>query len=192
MDDEPQRVKLQSERLHLRQWRDADLEPFAAMNADPEVMRYFPAPLTRAESDALVQRIETGFDTVGFGLWALEIRETGAFIGFTGLIWQTFPAHFTPAVEIGWRLAASAWGMGYATEAARAALAYGFGAGDLDEVVSMTAHLNLPSQAVMRRIGMTRNPADDFDHPKVAEGNPLRPHVLYRLTKDQWTRAHAY
>jgi len=173
--------RFETQRLVMRRWTDDDLAPFAAMNADPQVMRYFPAPLDRAGSDALVARIEAQFDQLGYGLWALELRETGEFIGFTGLLLQTFPAHFTPAVEVGWRLAQAAWGRGLATEAARQALEVGFGAGQLDEIVSMTAWSNGPSRRVMRRLGMTHDPADDFDHPRVPERHPLRPHVLYRI-----------
>jgi len=172
----------------MRGWRPEDRAPFAAMNADPVVMEYFPATLSRAESDALVDRIGDAFARHGFGLWALEVAGTGAFIGFTGLIMQTFEAHFTPAVEVGWRLARTAWGHGYASEAARAALAYGFGDAGLDEIVSMTAVTNTRSQAVMRRIGMTRDPADDFDHPKIPATSPIRPHVLYRIGADAWRR----
>lgn len=172
----------------MRGWRPADREPFAAMNADPEVMEHFPAMLSRAESDTFVDRIEAAFARDGFGLWALEVTETGAFIGFTGLIMQTFEAHFTPAVEVGWRLARTAWGHGYASEAARAALAYGFDHASLTEIVSMTTVANTRSQAVMRRIGMTRDPADDFEHSKIPAGSPLRPHVLYRITADDWHR----
>ena len=161
----------------------ADREPFAAMNADPEVMEHFPAPLTRDESDALVDRIEAGFDEQGWGLWALEERESGAFLGFTGLNRPGFDAHFTPAVEIGWRLARPAWGRGYASEAARAAAAFAFETLALDELVSFTAVANVRSQRVMQRIGMTRDPADDFDHPALPAGHPLRRHVLYRLAR---------
>jgi len=168
-------------RLVMRRWTEDDLGPFAAMNADPEVMRYFPAPLDRTASDAFVDRIEAQFDRLGYGLWALELRTTGQFIGFTGLLLQTFPAHFTPAVEVGWRLARPAWGQGLATEAARQALDVGFGAARLPEIVSMTARTNERSQRVMRRLAMLRDPADDFDHPSLPEGHPLRPHVLYRL-----------
>ena len=172
----------------MRGWRPEDRPPFAAMNADPEVMAHFPAPLSRAESDRLVDRIGDSFDRHGFSLWALEVAGTGAFIGFTGLIMQTFEVHFTPAVEVGWRLTRTAWGHGYASEAGRAALTYGFDEAGLDEIVSMTAVTNTPSQAVMRRIGMTHDPADDFEHPKIPAGSPLRPHVLYRLTADAWRR----
>ncbi len=173
--------ELRTERLLLRRWRPADRAPFAAMNADPRVMEHFPAPLTRAESDALVDRIEAAFETRGFGLWALEERAGGAFLGFTGLIEPTFAAPFTPAIEIGWRLAAPAWGHGYATEAARAALAFGFDEAGASEIVSMTTVANARSRAVMRRLGMTRDPADDFDHPLLPAGHPLRRHVLYRI-----------
>lgn len=174
---------MRTERLIMRRWRESDREAFAALNADPEVMRHFPAPLNRAESDAMVDRIEQRFDELGYGLWALEVRGTGEFIGFTGLAPQTFQAPFTPAVEVGWRLAKSAWGHGYATEAARQALEFGFTEAGLEEIVSITAVTNVRSQAVMRRLGMTRDPADDFEHPNVPPGHPLRPHVLYRLRR---------
>ena len=156
------------------------------MNADPEVMAHFPAPLTREESDALVDRTEAGFAEHGFGLWALEVRSTGAFIGFTGLAVPSFEAAFTPAVEIGWRLQRSAWGQGYATEAARGALAVAFDQTGMREVVSFTSTVNDRSRAVMRRLGMTHDHADDFDHPRVPPGSPLRRHVLYRLTERRW------
>lgn len=177
---------METERLIMRRWREADRRPFAELNADPEVMEHFPAPLTREQSDAMVDRIESAFDEHGYGLWALEVRATGEFVGFTGLAWQTFEARFTPALEVGWRLARSAWGRGYASEAARAAIGYGFGPAGQDELVSMTAVANLRSRAVMERLGMTRDPADDFDHPRVSAGSPVRPHVLYRLSRDAW------
>jgi len=173
----------ETERLLLRSWRDEDLAPFAAMNADPVVMEHFPSTLTRRESDALVVRITAQLDDLGYGLWALEVRDSGEFVGFTGLALQTFPAHFTPAVEVGWRLAQSAWGHGYATEAALAALEYGFTVAGLDEIVSMTAATNVRSQQVMQRIGMTHDPADDFDHPNVPDGHRVKPHVLYRIRR---------
>jgi ribosomal-protein-alanine N-acetyltransferase len=156
------------------------------MNADPEVMEHFPATLTRDESDALIDRIEVRFEEYGFGFWALEIAETGQFIGFTGLSVPGFEAHFTPAVEVGWRLSRSAWGHGYASEAARRALAFAFDDLELTEVVSFTSHTNRRSQNVMKRIGMTNDPADDFDHPMLDEGHPLRPHVLWRMTAERW------
>ncbi|WP_026213988.1 GNAT family N-acetyltransferase [Nonomuraea coxensis] len=172
---------MRTERLIMRRWREEDREPFAAMNADPAVMEHYPAPLTREQSDIMVDRIERQFDERGYSLWALEVIGTGEFIGFTGLAWQTFDAPFLPAAEIGWRLARPAWGHGYATEAARRALRYAFEEAGLTEVISMTATTNLRSQAVMRRLGMTRDPAEDFDHPSVPEHSPLRRHVLYRL-----------
>lgn len=175
----------EAERLILRRWREADREPFAAMNADPRVMEHFPAPLTRAESDAFIDRSEAGFETSGFGNWALEVVESGEFIGFTGLGRPRFTAHFTPAVEIRWRLAYAAWGRGYASEAARAVLVFAFDELGLDEVVSFTTTNNLRSQAVMRRIGMTYDLADDFDHPQLPVGDPLRRHVLWRMTRTE-------
>ncbi|MBO0828860.1 MAG: GNAT family N-acetyltransferase [Streptosporangiales bacterium] len=167
----------------MRGWRESDLAPYAALNADPEVARYLAGPLTRERSDAMVERIERGFTEHGFGLWALEVAATGEFVGFTGLSVPAFEAHFTPAVEVGWRLARPAWGNGYATEAARAAVAYGFGEAGLAEIVSFTTTANRASRAVMERLGMTRDPADDFDHPGLTPDHPLRPHVLYRLRR---------
>ena len=174
-------AELRTERLLLRGWRDADLEPFAALNGDPETMRYFPAPLTREESDALAARARAQIEAEGWGLWAVEVPGVADFAGFVGLAIPSFEASFTPAVEVGWRLAREHWGKGYATEAARAAVAHGFGELGLDEIVSFTLRLNEPSIRVMERIGMTRDPAEDFDHPRVPVGHPLRPHVLYRL-----------
>jgi RimJ/RimL family protein N-acetyltransferase len=172
-----------TDRLLLRRWRPEDRAPFAALNADPEVMEHFPARLTRAESDAFVDRIETGFAEHGFGLWAVEVQATGEFIGFTGLSVPSFDAPFTPAVEIGWRLARPAWGHGYASEAARGALDAAFTRYGLAEVVSFTSVDNVRSQAVMRRIGMTHDPADDFDHPRLPPGDRLQRHVLYRAAR---------
>lgn len=176
-------IEIRTPRLLMRRWRESDLAPYAALNADVEVTRYLAGPLTRERSDAMVERIERGFAEHGFGLWALEVAETGEFIGFTGLSVPGFEAHFTPAVEVGWRLARSAWGNGYATEAARAAVAYGFDQAGLDEIVSFTTAANRASRAVMERLGMTRDPADDFAHPRLAADHPLRPHVLYRLRR---------
>jgi ribosomal-protein-alanine N-acetyltransferase len=176
-------TELRTERLRLRRWSDDDLEPFAALNADPVVMEHFPAPLTRAESDDLVARIESTFEDEEVGLWAVEVTATGSFAGFVGLWPATFEAHFTPAVEVGWRLAREHWGHGYAPEAARAALADGFERLGLEEIVSMTAVGNDRSRRVMEKLGMTRDPADDFEHPKMPAGHRLRPHVLYRLSR---------
>jgi RimJ/RimL family protein N-acetyltransferase len=177
---------LTTDRLLLRQWRESDREPFAALNADPAVMEHFPALQTREQSDALIDRNIPELDDRGWGLWALEVKDTGEFIGFTGLNVPTFEAPFLPGVEIGWRLSKGAWGNGYATEAARAALAYGFGPAGLDEIVSFTATTNLPSQRVMQRIGMVHDEAGDFDHPRIEEGHRLRRHVLYRIDRAQW------
>ena len=174
-------MTITTERLLLRRWTPADREPFAALNADPAVAEFLPGPLTRAESDALLERIEADFEAHGFGLWAVEVRASAALAGFVGLSLPHFEAAFTPCVEIGWRLAREHWGQGYATEAARAALDHGFGELGLREVVSFTVPANLRSIAVMQRLGMRRDPADDFDHPKLPAGHPLRRHVLYRL-----------
>jgi RimJ/RimL family protein N-acetyltransferase len=172
---------IRTERLVLREWREADRDDWAAMNADPEVMEFFPATLDRAQADAAFDRISTALAARGWGLWAVE--HEGRFLGFTGLSPVGFDAHFTPATEIGWRLTRHAWGHGFATEAARAAMRFAFDALALDELVSFTSTANTRSRAVMERIGMTHDPADDFDNPNVAIGNPLRPHVLYRLLR---------
>jgi RimJ/RimL family protein N-acetyltransferase len=172
---------LATDRLLLRQWRDADREPFAAMNADPEVMRYFPKLLTREESDALIDNQGLVLDLRGWGLWAVEVVGGAPFVGFVGLAEPQFDAHFTPCVEVGWRLAREQWGRGYATEAARAVLAFGFDELGLDEIVALTTSANARSRRVMERLGMTHDPADDFEHPVLPEGHPIRRHVLYRL-----------
>jgi len=174
-------------RLRLRQWRDDDRTPFAALNADPLVMHHFPDLLTRDQSDAMVDRCVAALERDGYGLWAVEVSASGEFIGFVGLAVPTWHASFAPRTEIGWRLTSSAWGHGYATEAAHAALATAFGLVGLDEVVSFTTIGNLPSQNVMQRIGMTRDPSEDFDHPRVADG-PLRRHALYRISRADWQR----
>ena len=173
---------LRTPRLALRQWRPGDFESFAALNADPEVMRFFSAPMTREESDALAQRAERDITERGWGLWAVEAEGSAPFIGFVGLAVPSFDAHFTPAVEVGWRLSREQWGNGYATEAARAATAFGFDELGLDEIVSFTSVVNEPSRRVMERLGMTHDPQEDFDHPSVSDG-PLRRHVLYRLRR---------
>jgi RimJ/RimL family protein N-acetyltransferase len=173
---------LSNGRIRLRQWRDEDRDPFAAMNSDARVMEFFPRRLSRAESDAMVDRIQEHFNKHNFGLWAIEVPHVARFIGFAGLTVKTFPAHFTPCVELGWRLAFEHWGHGYATEAARLAAAHGFDTVALPEVVSYTSVTNQRSRAVMERLGMRRNPAEDFDHPAIPESHPLRRHALYRLT----------
>ncbi len=146
-------------------------------------MAHFPATLSREESNTLAARVEAHFDQHGFGLWAVEVPEVAPFVGFVGLSVPRFEAHFTPCVEIGWRLAAEHWGKGYATEGARAVLAFGFETLQLGEIVSFTTAGNLPSRRVMEKIGMTHDPADDFDHPALPEGHPLRRHVLYRIAR---------
>jgi RimJ/RimL family protein N-acetyltransferase len=171
-----------TERLLLRGWRDGDRAAWAAMNADPEVMRYFPGTLSRRQSDALADSIEATFERYGFGLWAVEVKGGPPFVGFTGLA-PLNPLVPYPGVEVGWRLARLAWGHGYATEAARASVAHCFGTAGLTEIVSVTAEVNTPSRAVMRRLGMVHDPAEDFDHPVLPEGSPLRRHVLYRLRR---------
>lgn len=177
-------VELQTDRVRLRRWRDDDRAAFAALNADPEVMEHFLTTLTKGESDAFVDRIDTFFERHGYGLWAVDRLDRNQFIGYVGLQPVTFDAHFTPAVEIGWRLAREHWGHGFATEAAREALRYGFDKLKLEEIVSFTATTNSRSVAVMQRLGMTRNPADDFDHPRLPPGHRLTRHVLYRLQRE--------
>jgi RimJ/RimL family protein N-acetyltransferase len=174
---------LETPRLLLRSWRASDREPFARLNADPRVMEFFPAILTPAETYAAMDRIEAHHQRHGFGLLAAELRYTGEFIGFIGVAIPGFEAHFTPCVEIGWRLAAEHWGRGLATEAAQALLHHAFTTLSLKEVVSFTVHANLRSRRVMEKLGMTRNPEEDFDHPKIPAGHPLRRHVLYRIQR---------
>jgi RimJ/RimL family protein N-acetyltransferase len=177
--------ELRTPRLLLRQWTASDRERFAALNADPEVMRHFPAPLGRAESDALAAGQEDLIAQRGWGLWAVEVVDGAPFIGFVGLSVPSFSAHFTPAVEVGWRLAQPFWGHGYATEAASAALGFAFEQLELAEVVSFTAVPNGRSSRVMERLGMTHDPAEDFDHPRISDG-PLRAHVLSRMNRESW------
>jgi RimJ/RimL family protein N-acetyltransferase len=172
-----------TDRLCLRRWRPSDRAPFAALNGDPRVMEYFPSTMSREESDALVTSIEAHFERHGFGLWAVEIPTVVPFAGFIGLAIPRFTAHFTPCVEIGWRLAAEQWGHGYATEGARAVLRFGFETLGLREIVSFTVPANRRSRRVMGRIGMRHNPVDDFDHPALPEDHPLRRHVLYRCAR---------
>ena len=177
---------LTTARLRLRPWRDEDLEPFAALNADPRVREFFPSLQTHQESAESMRCIEDHFRRRGFGLWAVEVIGTAPFIGFVGLSVPSFDAPFMPSVEVGYRLAFEHWGRGYATEGARAALAFGFTALGLAEIVAMTAAGNERSRRVMERLGMKHNAADDFDHPNIAAGHPLCRHVLYRLTAPEW------
>jgi len=181
-------TSLATARLLLRPWRDDDLPAYASMNADPRVMEHFPEVLSRAQSDAQAERIRAHWEDRGFGLWAVELPGEAPFIGFVGLMTPSFEAAFTPCVEVGWRLASAHWGKGYATEGARAALEHGFATMGLEEIVSMTVLANVRSWRVMERLGMTRDPADDFDHPRVPEGSPVRRHILYRLRREGWRR----
>jgi RimJ/RimL family protein N-acetyltransferase len=173
---------IETERLLLRPWREADREPWAAMNADPRVREFFPTLLTREQSDASQDGLNDHITRHGFGFWALEDRAGGAFLGFTGLMHASFPAPFTPCVEIGWRLAHHCWGKGYATEAARASLDHGFGRLGLSSIVSFAVTANMRSRRVMERIGMRHDPDGDFDHPNLTVAGPLRRHVLYRIS----------
>lgn len=174
---------LVTERLRLRRWHDEDRAPFARLNADPRVTEYLPYPLTRAESDALVDRFEALFDGRGFGPWAVERRDDGAFLGFLGLLLPPPTVPHAAEVEIAWRLGPRAWGRGFATEAARATLADAFGRLGLSGLVSITAETNRRSQRVMQRIGMSEDPDARFEHPALLPGHALRPHVLYRLRR---------
>jgi RimJ/RimL family protein N-acetyltransferase len=174
---------IETHRLLLRRWRDDDREPFACMNADPIVMEHFPARLTRDESDCLIENIEAHFERHGFGAWAAEVRDTRKFIGFIGLAVPRFQAPFTPCVEIGWRLDAAHWGRGLATEGAQAVVRCAFDVLKLGEIVSFTIPANVRSRRVMEKLGMTRDPRDDFDHPNLPAGHPMQRHVLYRLKR---------
>jgi RimJ/RimL family protein N-acetyltransferase len=180
--------QLETERLVLRRWREDDLEPFAELNGDPETMAHFVAPLTRAESDRVAFRFDGAFDRGGLGMWAVESRDTARFVGSVGLLAVDGSWPFGPTVETGWRLRREYWGAGYATEAARAALDYGFEVAGTPEIVAFTAATNSRSQAVMTRLGMVRDPADDFLHPRIAAEHRLQPHVLYRLRADDRPR----
>ncbi|WP_203333881.1 GNAT family N-acetyltransferase [Planococcus beigongshangi] len=174
----------ESERLGFRRWKDDDREGFAEMNANPEVMEFFPDTLTKDESDKLIERFEQHTEEKGFGIWAVERKEDGAFIGFIGLLEVGFDAGFPGAVEIGWRLDNKFWKRGYAAEGAKATLDYAFKILDMNEICSFTAQTNKPSEMVMQRIGMTK--AGEFDHPKLEKGSPLKKHVLYRITTGEY------
>lgn len=177
---------IETERLILRPWKESDLEPFAALNADPKVREYFPGLLSRQESDESVKKVSDHIERCGWGLWAASLIQTGEFIGFIGLEDVYFTAHFTPAVEIGWRLAFEHWSKGYATEGAKGALEFGFQTLKLDQIVAFTAVDNKRSRHVMEKLGMHHDPKEDFDHPKVPEGDPLRRHVLYKIKATEW------
>lgn len=176
---------IQTERLLLRRWKHEDREPFYRLNSDPRVMEFMPACLTRPESDMLFERINEHFCKHDFGLYGAELRDDESFIGFVGLSVPTFEASFRPCVEIGWRLSAEHWGRGLATEGALAVVKYAFGELGLDEIVSFTVPENIRSRRVMAKIGMTHDASEDFDHPNLSEGHPLRRHVLYRLRRPE-------
>ena len=180
-------IAIRTQRLLMRRWRPADREPFAALNADPVVMEHFPEPLSRERSDEFADRAEAFLADHGYGLWAIELPGVAPFIGYIGLWPAAFEAHFTPALEVGWRLAKEHWGQGYAPEGATAALDRGFGRAGLAEVVSMTTVANAKSRRVMEKLGMHRDPADDFDHPATPGWHGQR-HVLYRITAQEWQR----
>lgn len=177
---------LTTDRLILRPWGEADLEPFALMNADPRVMEHFPGVMSPEDSERSYKTFMRHFEKYGWGFWAAHLKQANEFIGLIGIANIDFTAPFTPAVEIGWRLSFEHWGKGYASEGALASLKFGFETLNLDEIVSFTAEQNIRSQAVMERIGMHRDPKDDFDHPRLSAGHRLRRHVLYRLKSTEW------
>ena len=183
MDEKP---ILETERLILRQWREDDIAPFAAMNADPRVTAALGVKLDPSVTKALIERVSASFPQNGFGIWAVELRGGAPFVGFTGLSIPRFEAPFMPAVEVGWRLAFDHWGKGYATEGARAAVEFGFNTIGLEEIVSFASAANLRSHAVMKRLGMRYDAQDDFNYPGVAPTDPLRRHLLYRLKRADW------
>ncbi|MES2200220.1 MAG: GNAT family N-acetyltransferase [Chlamydiota bacterium] len=177
-------LEIKTTRLVLRHWKESDLKPFAQMNADPRVMEYFPSVMSKEESDQLAKRMQAKLEETGYGFLAVSVPNVSEFIGFIGLNnidKTTWPVHFSPAIEIGWRLATPYWRKGYATEAAQACLKYGFETLGLQEIVSFTAKKNLPSRAVMSKIGMHYDPEGDFDHPKLPNGHRLKKCVLYRI-----------
>lgn len=186
MNSSTENGMLKTERLLLRQWREEDLEPFAKLNADPKVREFFPGLMSREECKRTIERLSEHITRCGWGFWAVSLLKTDEFIGFIGLEEVPFQASFTPAVEIGWRLGYEYWGKGYATEGAKAALAYGFEQLSLGQIVAFTAVQNTRSRRVMEKIGMHHRSEEDFDHPKVAQGHPLRRNVLYCLTQSEW------
>jgi RimJ/RimL family protein N-acetyltransferase len=178
-------------RLRLRRWHADDLQPFAALNADPRVREFFPSLQTYEESAASMEHIADHFRKHGFGLWAVEVIGGAPFIGFIGLAVPSFDAPFMPCVELGYRLAFDHWGRGYATEGSRAALEFGFTVANLREIVAMTAAANVRSRRVMEHLGMRRDRDDDFDHPNIVAGHPLRRHVLYRMAATEWSASQS-
>jgi RimJ/RimL family protein N-acetyltransferase len=177
---------LRTPRLVLRPWRDDDLEPFAAMGTDPAVMEHFPGLLSRAQSDALVERLRGRLVQHGYTFWAVEAPGVAPFIGLCGLAYQAYESTWTPGIEIGWRIARAHWGQGYAPEAASEALRFGFDEVGADEIVAYTVPPNAKSRRVMEKLGMTHDPARDFDHPELPADSPMRRHVLYGLRRDAW------
>jgi 3-dehydroquinate dehydratase / shikimate dehydrogenase len=178
--------------LLLREWRDADVEPWAKMNGDSRVMEFFPRSYTREESQSMASAIRRGLERLGYGWWAVQVRDGPSFAGVICLQEVPFQAHFTPAREIGWRLAFETWGKGYATEGARAALDFAFRQLHGDRIVAMTAEMNQRSQRVMERLGMRRNASDDFDHPRIEAGHRLRRHVLYRISSQAYEQSELW
>ncbi len=188
-------LEIKTERLVLRQWRESDFDAFAQLNADPRVMEYFPSVTSREESNEQAKRMQTKIEETGYGFLAVSVAAIAEFIGFVGLnsIDQlSWPVHFSPAIEIGWRLASPYWGKGYATEGAKACLKYGFDILGLDEIVAFTAKENFPSQAVMSRIGMSYDTEGDFDHPTLPDGHKLKKCVLYRINLHDWKNRLSY
>jgi 3-dehydroquinate dehydratase/shikimate dehydrogenase len=177
---------IKTDRLLLRSWQEEDLDPLAQLNTDPRVMEFLPTLLTREESRARLELYNQHIKDHGWGLWAVSAPGVSDFIGWIGLWPIGFEAHFTPAVEVGWRLLPKFWGQGYATEGARASLEYGFNTLNLNEIVSITVPANLRSIRVMKKLGMHHDPKDDFNHPKFPEGHPLSRHILYRIKKSEW------
>lgn len=175
-------TEIETPRLRLRRWTDDDFEPLAAMCADPRVMEFFPSVLSRQDTEAMWERIHDHFARYGFGPWAMEVE--GNFAGALGLTWIPFETHFTPCVEIGYRLRSEFWGRGLATEAAHAALRYGFERLGLPEIVAFTVPANKRSRRVMEKIGLAFS--EEFDHPRIAQGHPMRRHVLYRISRSAW------
>lgn len=182
----PAIVTLETRRLRLRPWQKEDLEPLAALNADPRVMEHFPGCMSRQEGDAMAGPLAAHFEQYGFGIWSVEASGVAEFIGLVGLTVPRFEAGFTPCVDVGWRLTAEFWGLGYASEAARAAVRHGFDGVGLTEIVSYTVPQNWRSRRVMERLGMTRSPEVDFEHPLIDEGHSLWRHVFHRLSRAIW------
>lgn len=176
----------ETKRLILREWQNSDIAPFAAMGQDPLVMEYFPDLLTPEESSGVIDRIKTVFKENGFCFYACELKSTAEFIGFIGLSVPKFKAHFTPCVEIGWRISSEHWGKGYATEGALKCLEVGFEEFNLNEIVSIAVKGNFRSHKVMDKIGMQRDLSSDFLHPNLASTHKLAPHLLYRMSKPLW------